>query len=37
LRLETCAFVVIAVLGVKLVLSVPWHFLESGRSQRIRK
>jgi len=28
--LETCAFVVIAVLGVKLVLSVPRHFLESG-------
>ena len=26
--LETCAFVVIAVLGVKLVLSVPRHFLE---------
>lgn len=28
--LETCAFVVIAVLGVKLVLSVPRHFLEAG-------
>ena len=30
LRLETCAFVVIAMLGEKLVLSVPRHFLESG-------
>lgn len=29
--LETCAFIVIAVLGVKLVLSVPRHFLESGQ------
>jgi YkoY family integral membrane protein len=28
--LETCAFVVIAVLGVKLVLSVPRHFLDAG-------
>ncbi len=28
--LETCAFIVIAVLGVKLVLSVPRHFLETG-------
>lgn len=28
--LETCAFVVIAVLGAKLVLSVPRHFLEAG-------
>jgi hypothetical protein len=37
LRLETCAFVVIAMLGEKLVLSVPRHFLESGRSQLIRK
>ena len=26
--LETCAFVVIGVLGTKLVLSVPRHFLE---------
>ena len=28
--LETCAFIVIAVLGVKLVLSVPRHFLAKG-------
>lgn len=28
--LETCAFVVIAILGVKLVLSVPRHFLPPG-------
>jgi predicted tellurium resistance membrane protein TerC len=28
--LETCAFIVIAVLGVKLVLSVPRHFLPPG-------
>jgi predicted tellurium resistance membrane protein TerC len=28
--LETCAFIVIAVLGVKLVLSVPRHFLAEG-------
>lgn len=28
--LETCAFIVIAVLGVKLVLSVPRHFLPTG-------
>jgi hypothetical protein len=34
---KTCAFVVIAMLGEKLVLSVPRHFLESGRSQLIRK
>ncbi|MFT4176239.1 MAG: hypothetical protein QM627_06245 [Luteolibacter sp.] len=27
--LETCAFAVIAILGVKLVLSVPRHFLET--------
>jgi predicted tellurium resistance membrane protein TerC len=26
--LETCAFIVIAVLGVKLMLSVPRHFLD---------
>ena len=28
--LETCAFIVIAVLGVKLVLSIPRHFLPPG-------
>ena len=28
--LETCAFVVIGLLGVKLVLSIPRHFLEVG-------
>lgn len=28
--LETCAFIVIAILGVKLVLSVPRHFLPPG-------
>jgi len=28
--LETCAFIVIAILGVKLVLSVPRHFLPEG-------
>ncbi len=28
--LETCAFVVISILGVKLVLSVPRHFLDKG-------
>lgn len=28
--LETCAFVVIAILGIKLVLSVPRHFLPIG-------
>lgn len=28
--LETCAFIVIAVLGVKLILSVPRHFLPEG-------
>lgn len=28
--LETCAFVVIAVLGTKLILSVPRHFLTTG-------
>jgi YkoY family integral membrane protein len=30
--LETCAFVVIALLGTKLVLSVPRHFLDSSHS-----
>ena len=26
--LETCAFIVIAILGVKLMLSIPRHFLD---------
>ncbi|WP_193212586.1 TerC family protein [Luteolibacter marinus] len=30
--LETCAFVVIAILGVKLMLSVPRHFLPPGNA-----
>lgn len=30
--LETCAFVVIAILGVKLLLSIPRHFLTEGNA-----
>lgn len=32
--LETCAFIVIAILGIKLVLSVPRHFLPPGNPIR---
>jgi predicted tellurium resistance membrane protein TerC len=33
--LETCAFLVIAILGVKLLMSIPRHFLDEGHPVHI--